>query len=59
MDYCDGLTWASCLALQVSLRDPMRNGAEDHELREIISAAVCSCCYYQDSEFYYDDLEKI
>ncbi|CAL5184791.1 unnamed protein product [Lathyrus oleraceus] len=25
---------------EVSLRDPMRNGAEDHELREIISAAV-------------------
>jgi alkylhydroperoxidase/carboxymuconolactone decarboxylase family protein YurZ len=27
--------------LQVSLRDPLRNGAEDHELREIIGAAVC------------------
>lgn len=25
---------------EVSLRDPLRNGAEDHELREIIGAAV-------------------
>lgn len=27
--------------LQVSLRDPLRAGAEDMELREIIGAAVC------------------
>jgi len=29
----------------VSLRDPLRNGAEDHELREIIGAAVCTSGY--------------
>lgn len=29
------------IVLQVSLRDPLRHGAEDHELREIIGAAVC------------------
>jgi hypothetical protein len=34
------------IVLQVSLRDPLRNGAEDHELREIISAAVCTSGYY-------------
>ncbi|KAB5540751.1 hypothetical protein DKX38_013725 [Salix brachista] len=28
------------LSLQVSLRDPLREGAEEHELREIIGAAV-------------------
>jgi len=30
------------LSLQVSLRDPLREGAEEHELREIIGAAVCN-----------------
>lgn len=33
--------------LQVSLRDPLRNGADDAELREIIGAAVCV------SQFFY------
>lgn len=28
--------------LQVSLRDPLRAGADDHELREIIGSAVCA-----------------
>lgn len=29
-------------AIQVSLRDPLRHGADDNELKEIIGAAVCS-----------------
>lgn len=29
---------------QVSLRDPLRHGADDNELKEIIEAAVCSFC---------------
>ncbi|QCD93768.1 molybdenum cofactor biosynthesis protein [Vigna unguiculata] len=36
-DFCDFLIW---IVFQVSLRDPLRCGAEDHELREIIGAAV-------------------
>lgn len=30
---------------QVSLRDPLRHGADDNELKEIIEAAVGSFCY--------------
>lgn len=42
------------IVLQVSLRNPLRQGAEDHELREIIGAAVCTSDYYGvDSAFHY------
>ena len=42
-DFCDFLIW---IVFQVSLRDPLRCGAEDHELREIIGAAVCTSSDY-------------
>lgn len=32
--------------LQVSLRDPIREGADDNELRQIIGAAVRFKCYF-------------
>ena len=34
------------IVLQISLRDPLRRGAEDDELREIIAAAVCTSSDY-------------
>lgn len=41
--FCDFFIW---VVFQVSLRDPLRCGAEDHELREIIGAAVCTSSDY-------------
>jgi len=34
------------IVLQISLRDPLRRGAEDDELKEIIGAAVCTSSDY-------------
>lgn len=36
----------SVYPFQVSLRDPLRLGADDNELKEIIGAAVCISVFF-------------
>lgn len=50
--------YVDCSFMQVSLRDPLRSGANDDELREIIGAAVCILILIRNDSLSFRNMQK-